>query len=236
MAELFEKTLTEGLSQMQLAAADSSVAQCCKFFEYLQEQNRVMNLTAISGEEESAQLHFLDCAALLQAADFSGKRVIDVGTGAGFPGMPLKLLGPQFDLLLLDSQQKRIDFLKRACTLLQLDRVECVHARAEEVPQYREQFDFAVSRAVARLSILSELCLPFVRPGGLFLSMKGPGAAEEAEEAAHAIKTLGGTLRNIYEYAIPGTDTRHCVVIIEKTAPTPKAYPRRFAKIQKSPL
>lgn len=236
MAERFEQTLADGLLRMRLDTAEGAVAQCGRFYEYLQEQNRVMNLTAISGEEESARLHFLDCAALLQAADFSGKRVVDVGTGAGFPGMPLKLLGPQFELLLLDSQQKRIDFLQRACALLQLDRVECVHARAEEAPQYREQFDLAVSRAVARLSVLSELCLPFVRPGGLFLSMKGPGAAEEAEEAAHAIKTLGGALRGIYEYDIPGTDTRHCAVIIEKIAPTPKAYPRRFAKIQKSPL
>ena len=236
MAERFESTLADGLLQMQLPAAPDAVTQCGRFYEYLQEQNRVMNLTAISGEEESARLHFLDCAALLQAVDFSGKRVIDVGTGAGFPGMPLKLLGPRFSLLLLDSQQKRIDFLQRACALLQLEEIECVHARAEEAAQYREQFDLAVSRAVARLSVLSELCLPFVRPGGLFLSMKGPGAAEEAEEAARAIQTLGGTLRGIYDYDIPVTDTRHCAVLIEKTAPTPKAYPRRFAKIQKSPL
>ena len=195
-----------------------------------------MNLTAITGEAEVARLHFLDCGALLNMADFSGKAVIDVGTGAGFPGLPLKILCPDIRLTLLDSLQKRVDFLQSTCSLLELATVDCVHARAEESMQYREKFDIAVSRAVSRLNMLCELCLPFVAVGGKFIAMKGPGGVQELAEAENAIALLGGRVLGITDYTVPGTDITHSAVIIEKTSPTPAKYPRRFAKIQKSPL
>ena len=166
-----------------------------------------------------------------------GKRVIDVGTGAGFPGLALKIACPDMELTLLDSLDKRIGFLRGTCAKLGFDDVECVHARAEEIPdRYRQSFDFAVSRAVARLNLLCELCLPFVRTGGVFLAMKGPDCAAELDEARSAIRKLGGTYERTVRYTIPGTDVTHSVVVIRKTAPTPPKYPRRWAKMQKEHL
>lgn len=221
---------------MGIEAGEECLARFRKYFEYLADRSRHMNLTAITGEAEVARLHFLDCGALLNMADFSGKAVIDVGTGAGFPGLPLKILCPDIRLTLLDSLQKRVDFLQSTCSLLELENVDCVHARAEESMQYREKFDIAVSRAVSRLNMLCELCLPFVAVGGKFIAMKGPGGVQELAEAENAIALLGGRVLGITDYTVPGTDITHSAVIIEKTSPTPAKYPRRFAKIQKSPL
>ena len=196
-----------------------------------------MNLTAIEGEGPVARLHFLDSAALLNYADFSGARVVDVGTGAGFPGLPLAILRPDADFTLLDSQQKRIDFIAETAALLGLENTRCEAMRAEEAPaEYREGFGIAVSRAVARLNVLCELCLPFVRVGGSFISMKAADCAEEVAEAAKAIETLGGSAPEIRTYTIPGTDVVRTAVIIKKTAPTPAKYPRRWARISKQPL
>ena len=234
---MLEDILRSGFAELKLPLNDVAPARFRQYFEYLEEQNKVMNLTAISGEEDVARLHFLDCAALLSLEDFASKRVIDVGTGAGFPGLVLKLACPDIDLTLLDSLDKRIGFLRRLCEGLALDGVDCVHARAEEAPkEYREGFDIAVSRAVARLNLLCELCLPLVKPGGLFIAMKGPDAEAELKEARHCIATLGGTLDRVAPYAIPGTDTTHCAVIIRKLSPTPAKYPRRWAQIKSKPL
>ena len=234
---MLEDILREGFEALGLEPDARALPRFRLYYELLSEQNKVMNLTAISGEEDSARLHFLDSAALLTVADFADKRVIDVGSGAGFPGLALKTVRPSLELTLLDSLEKRVRFLEGLCRSLDFPEVGCLHARAEEAPpELREAYDIAVSRAVARLNLLCELCLPFVRVGGLFLAMKGPGAHEEAEEAARAIAVLGGSLERIAAYDIPGTDTRHNVLVIRKTRPTPKKYPRRWAQIKKQPL
>ena len=166
-----------------------------------------------------------------------GARVIDVGTGAGFPGLALKIACPDMELTLLDSLDKRIGFLRDTCALLGFDDVRCIHARAEEAPaELHAGFDIACSRAVARLNLLCELCLPFVRTGGAFLAMKGPDCAEELDEARSAIRKLGGTYERTVTYTVPGTDVTHSVVVIRKTAATPPKYPRRWAKMQKEHL
>jgi 16S rRNA (guanine527-N7)-methyltransferase len=196
-----------------------------------------MNLTAITDDADFARLHLLDSAALLSVADFRGKRVVDVGTGAGFPGVPLRILCPDVRMTLLDSTGKRIDFLREACAALGLTGVDCVHARAEEfAAEHRESFDLAVSRAVAALPVLCELCLPLVKVGGQFLAMKSARSDEELEGAMDAITTLGGRLADVVDYAIPGSDVTHRVIVIDKTDKTPKQYPRQYGQIKKKPL
>ena len=203
----------------------------------LLEKNQVMNLTAITEADDVARLHMLDSAALLTLESFSGKSVVDVGTGAGFPGLPLRVLEPSIRLTLLDSLNKRIQFLETVCRELDLPDVACVHARAEEFArQHREQFDIAASRAVAQLNVLCELALPLVKVGGQFLAMKSVDTDDEIQRARSAIAQLGGKIGKIWDYTIPGTDVRHRMVIIRKERPTPAAYPRPFARIKKAPL
>ena len=227
--------LCQGLRALSLD--ESRAEKLENFASLLVEKNEVMNLTAITEPTAVAQLHLLDSAALAQYADFSGKRVVDVGTGAGFPGMPLRILKDDFDLVLLDSLGKRVTWLAEVCAELQLKRVDCVHARAEEfAAKERESFDFATSRAVAQLNVLAELALPLVKVGGRFLAMKSIESEEEIAAAKSAIKTLGGKIVAVENYTIPTCDVTHRVVIIEKVAPTPAKYPRAFAKIKKQPL
>jgi len=233
---MLENILTEGFSAMGLETHEKSIERFRCYYELLTERNKVMNLTAISGEEDCARLHFLDSAAPLLLADMAGKSVIDVGTGAGFPGLPLKIMDPEISLTLLDSLDKRIRFLGEVCAETGLEDVELIHGRAEEPGERRETYDFAVSRAVARLSMLCEFCLPYVKPGGAFIALKGPALSEELEEAKKAISILGGKVERVFEYPVPGTELRHNMVIIRKVAPTPKQYPRRFAMMKKSPL
>ena len=230
-----ETILKDGLTQLGLDTG--SIPALTEFSRRLLEKNRVMNLTAITEPADVARLHLLDCACLLTAADFRGKQVVDVGTGAGFPGMPLRLLEPDFDLTLLDSLGKRVDFLQETAQAMDLKRIQCVHARAEEFArQHREKFDIATSRAVAQLNILCELALPLVKVGGQFLAMKSVDSDQEVQSAKSAIAQLGGKIGKIWDYTIPGTDIRHRVVIIQKQHPTPAAYPRPFARIKKAPL
>lgn len=232
-----DEILKDGLSAMEIELSARTLSSFRSYYELLEEKNKVINLTAISGEEDVSRLHFLDCAALINAAELKGASVIDVGTGAGFPGLPLKIIEPGIRLTLLDSLKKRVEFLSDVCSVLGYDDVVCIHSRAEEVPHgYRENFDYAVSRAVARLNMLCELCLPYLRVGGMFMAMKGPDCEDEIKEAAKAIEVLGGECEGVYLYTIPGTDIRHSIVKIRKIEKTPAKYPRRFAKIQKSPL
>ncbi|WP_397356473.1 16S rRNA (guanine(527)-N(7))-methyltransferase RsmG [Oscillibacter sp.] len=230
-----ETILREGLTALGLD--QSSVPSLLRYGALLEEKNKVMNLTAIKEADEVARLHFLDSAALLNLLDFRNKTVVDVGTGAGFPGLPIRLLEPSAHVTLLDSLGKRITFLQEVCTDLGLSDVECIHARAEEfAASHRESFDTAVSRAVASLSVLSELCLPLVKTGGTFLAMKSVDSDDELSAAEHAIFILGGRVAGVRDYSIPGTDIVHRAVLVEKLKPTPKGYPRSFAKIKKDPL
>jgi 16S rRNA (guanine527-N7)-methyltransferase len=229
--------LTSGLRDLGLDTAPA--AALAEYGRLLLEQNQVMNLTAITQPDQVARLHMLDCAAVLGAADFSDKSVLDVGTGAGFPGLVLRLCEPSLRLTLLDSLAKRVNWLSQLSPALGAEDVRCVHGRAEELsplPEWREQYDIVTSRAVADLRLLCELCLPFVKVGGVFLAMKAEDSNEEVDAAGRAVSILGGQLRSAYQYTVPGTEVVRKVIRIEKIAPTPPRYPRRFSKIKKSPL
>ena len=231
-----KQALASGLPQLERKLTDAQLDTFCAFGSALVEKNQVMNLTAITEPEQVARLHFLDCIALLGAANFHGKSVIDVGCGAGFPGVPLKIAEPSIDLTLLDSLKKRMDWLESTLPELGIE-AQCVAARAEEYAlAHREQYDIAVSRAVARLTMLAELCLPLVRVGGHFVAMKSADSDEELSQAARAIATLGGKVTRIWDYPVPGTDAVHRAVVITKVKATPRPYPRRFAKIKQQPL
>lgn len=237
-----EQMISAGLEELGLTGRvpKDAPAQLAQYGRMLLEKNQVMNLTAIREPEGVARLHFLDCAALLKYCDFQGKTLIDVGTGAGFPGMVLKILVPSLKVTLLDSLSKRLDWLTEVYEDLDgVDTITTVHGRAEEFALekgYRDSFDFAAARAVADLRVLCELCLPFVKVGGHFLAMKSTGSVQELADAAHAIKLLGGKVVQVEDYPIPGTEIAHRLIVVEKLAPTLKGYPRRWAKIQKEPL
>lgn len=234
MEDGMEQALWAGLPELGLELPGEAVQAMCRFGRALLEKNQVMNLTAITDPVQVARLHFLDSLTLLTLADLSGKRVIDVGCGGGFPGVPLKLACPGLELTLLDSLGKRMAWLQETLPAMGIEAL-CVTARAEEYAlQAREQYDYAVSRAVARLDILCELCLPFVRVGGAFLAMKGAGAEQELQQAARAIELLGGRLERTE--AFPQDGVCHSVAVIRKLRPTPPQYPRRFSKIKQRPL
>ena len=230
-----EAILQKGLAALGLPG--EGIPALTAYAAMLAEKNQVMNLTAITAPAEVARLHFLDSAALLTLEDFHDKSVVDVGTGAGFPGLPLRILEPSIRLTLLDAQNKRVEFLRDVCGALNLEDVVCVHSRAEEFAKdRRESYDFAVSRAVAALPVLAELCLPLVKVGGAFLAMKSIESGPELDSAARAVKLLGGQVQNVLDYTIPGTEISHRLVILYKISPTPEKYPRTFAKIKKNPL
>ena len=238
-----EQIISTGLAELGLTGRvpQDAPAQLAQYGQMLLEKNQVMNLTAIREPEQVARLHMLDCAALLQYCDFEGRTLIDVGTGAGFPGMVLKILVPSLRITFLDSLSKRLDWLSEVYEDLDcMDSITAFHGRAEEFALekkgFRDSFDYVTARAVADLRVLCELCLPFVKVGGKFLAMKSTDSGPELEGAAHAIKLLGGRVQEIHDYTIPGTEVTHRLIVIEKLAPTLKGYPRRWAKMQKEPL
>ena len=228
------ETLREGLPRLGLELPEDTQETLCAFGAGVVKQNEVMNLTAITDPEQVAKLHLLDSLSLLTLADLKGKRIIDVGCGAGFPGVPVKIACPEAKLTLLDSLGKRMTWLEGFLPQLGVE-AECVTARAEEaVVSRREQYDFATSRAVARLNILLELTAPYVKVGGKVLAMKGTAALEELEEAKNAIRRLGLKLEKVAEFPVDGT--AHTVIVLKKVVPTPSQYPRRYAKIKQNPL
>ena len=206
-----------------------------QYLALLLDQNKTLNLTAIRDPEEAALRHVGDALAVYGLYPFSGKSLIDVGSGGGIPGIPLRLHDPSIRLTLLDSTAKKVAFLRDACDTLELNDVHCIAARAEELshePEFRDSFDVAIARGVAELSVLGELCLPFVRPGGHFLAMKGEDPAEEVAAAGDILSALGGQVSEILTY--PLGDRRHTLVVVGKVRPTPAGYPRPYAKIAKT--
>ena len=234
MTEIMKNTLCVGLPRLGLNLDEKTCDTLCAFGAAVVEQNKVMNLTAITEPDQVAKLHLLDSLSILAVKDLKGKKVVDVGCGAGFPGVPVKIACPEADLTLLDSLGKRMNWLETILPQLSVE-AKCVTARAEEaVASVRESYDVATSRAVARLNVLLELTAPFVKVGGYVLAMKGTAAMEELEEAKKAIKTLGLKLEEVREFPVDGT--AHTVIVLKKVAPTPAKFPRRFAKIKQSPL
>ena len=234
-----KKLLIEACRSLKIDIDDKQAEQFLLYKDLLKEWNEKINLTAITEDREIILKHFADCLTILTKRDLNGKTVIDVGTGAGFPGLPLKIAQSGIKLTLLDSLNKRINFLNEVCNKLSLEGVECVHSRAEDGgvnPLYREKFDVCVSRAVANLAVLCEYCLPFVKVGGEFIALKGPDAENELVAAKKAISLLGGEVVGIEEVQVPETDLSHNMVIIKKVSATPKKYPRKAGKISKNPL
>mgnify|MGYP002511847244 CR=1 FL=1 len=229
-----ENALSRGLSQLGLSLDQATQEKLCAFGQAVIEQNKVMNLTAITEPAQVAILHLADCVSLLKVADLKGKKLIDVGCGAGFPGVPLKIACPEVELTLLDSLGKRMHWLEEILPTLGVEASYIIGRAEEALEGRREQYDFATSRAVARLNILLELTAPYVRIGGAVLALKGAAAREELDEAKSAVKKLGLKVESIRDFPIDGAN--HSVIVLRKVAPTPPQYPRRYAKIKQSPL
>ena len=226
------QALVSGLPELGLTLTENQIDTLCAFGRAVVKQNEVMNLTAITEDAQVARLHLLDSLTVLTAADLAGKSLIDVGCGAGFPGVPLAIGCPEAKITLLDSLGKRVHWLEETLPTLGIS-AECVTARAEEaVATRRESYDFATSRAVARLNILLELTAPYVRVGGMVIAMKGAATQEELAECGSAIKKLGLKLEAVRRSPVEG----HSLILLKKIAPTPKQYPRRYAKIKQAPL
>ncbi|MGM0471153.1 MAG: 16S rRNA (guanine(527)-N(7))-methyltransferase RsmG [Bacillota bacterium] len=232
--------LVSGVNKLGLEITDQQVEQLLQYLDILQKWNQKVNLTAIDETREIIIKHFLDsisCATVVDLTD--DQQVIDVGTGAGFPGLPLKILFPQLDLTLLDARQKRITFLRKLVRQLDLSGVELMHGRAEDYgqhPDYREQFDLVFSRAVAGLNILVEYTVPFLKPSGQFISQKGAKVKEEVIEAQRAVEVLGAEFYDVAPIDLPFTEAERYLVIIDKVSETPQDYPRQAGMVEESPI
>lgn len=239
MASLLEERLATGANSLNLCISDLDMAMYQKYYHLLIEENAKYNLTSLKGEEEVAVKHFLDSLSCLKILDFEDKKVLDMGTGAGFPGVPLKIQCGGMSLVLVDSVKKKVSFLNLLIEKLGLGDVEARWDRAESMGrsgEYRESADIVVSRAVASLNVLAELCLPLVKVGGYFLAMKGPGALEELAEAGRAIGLLGGKLERRDNFRLPFFDEERNLILIKKVSATPGQYPRREGMPAKRPI
>ena len=229
-----------GLSDLGIELTEKQIDQFLTYYEMLVEKNKVMNLTAITEFDEVIEKHFLDSLSLIKVKDLHNRtNVLDLGTGAGFPGIPLKIAFPELNITLMDSLNKRILFLQDVINELGLTDIEAVHGRAEESARnkkYREKYDLCVSRAVANISTLSEYCLPFVKVGGQFISYKSGNIDEELDSAKKGIKILGGTITDVHKFDLGENKQGRSFVIIDKNQPTPKTYPRKAGTPSKNPL
>ncbi len=238
--DILIKTLIEGGKELGFVFSDLQLQQFKQYYEFLIETNAHINLTNITEPQEVALKHFLDSLICFKAFDFKGsKKVIDVGSGAGFPGMVLKIFNNDLDLVLLDSLQKRVDFLNKLIAKLKLPNIKAIHGRAEEVGknnEHREKYDIVISRAVANLSVLAEYCLPLAGISGSFIAMKGPNVEDEIKAAHKAITLLGGEVTAIKEFSLPIINDQRTILIINKVTPTPNKYPRRAGMPAKKPL
>lgn len=234
------KKFEKALEKLNIHLSEKQICQFMTYYEMLVETNKVMNLTAITEFDEVIDKHFVDSLALIQVIDLNQPlKVIDVGTGAGFPGIPLKIAFPELEIVLLDSLNKRIHFLNQVIEALKLEKISAIHGRAEDFgknPAYREQFDLCVSRAVANLSTLSEYCVPFIKVGGRFIPYKSGKVYEELDYSKKAVDILGGKIEDCVTYALADTDMERSLIVIEKIKTTKKAYPRKAGKPSKEPL
>ena len=232
--------LEEGCKELGFTLDENQKKQFTDFYEYLVEKNKVMNLTGITEFQEVLIKHFLDSLACVKAVDMSRiKRIMDIGTGAGFAGVPLKIAFPHLEACLLDSLKKRVNFLEETFQMLKMENITAIHGRAEEYAknkQYRETYDLCVSRAVSNLATLSEYCLPYVKTGGYFISYKSGTVQEEVEQAQKAVKILGGKIQDVVYFQLPDSEIQRSLVVIEKIKATPGRYPRKAGTPLKEPL
>ena len=231
--------LKNALKKVELTYDDSIINKFDTYSTLLKEWNEKVNLTSIVEDNEIVLKHFIDSVICTRYFDFNSKSIIDVGTGAGFPGLPIKIMNESVKLTLLDSLQKRINFLETVCKETKINNVEMIHGRAEDFGKdksYREKFDFAVSRAVASLPALAEYCLPFVKVGGKFICFKGPDPKEEILTSEKAIQSLGGEIDDSMGYILPDTDIMHTLIIIKKIQRTPTQFPRKAGTPLKNPI
>lgn len=246
MSQIYEEGLKifyKGLEELGIELSEEQIIQFIKYYEMLVEKNKVMNLTAITEFNEVIVKHFIDSLALVKVVDkddlSNGVSIIDIGTGAGFPGIPLKIAFPNINITLLDSLNKRINFLKEVSEELGFEGIDFIHGRSEDFgrnPQYREKFDICVSRAVANLATLSEFCVPFVKVGGSFISYKAGDCGEEVKESMKAVEKMGGKIINQLEYMVPTSDLNRVLLFIEKEKATPKSFPRKAGTPAKEPI
>lgn len=230
--------LKRGAEEFGIVISDEQVDQFMQYMELLKQWNRKMNLTAIEDDREIVIKHFVDSLTILQYIKEEKADVIDVGSGAGFPGIPLKILKGGLDITLLDSLQKRVSFLREVITSLELDGIKAVHGRAEDFGKdglFREKFQYSVARAVAGMPVLLEYCLPFVKVGGFFIAMKGKNT-EEIEESKKALDILGGEIEAIKEFQLPYFNSKRNIILVKKLRHTPTKYPRKSGKPSKQPL